>query len=101
MEYELAGQPGTPTALGQVLPEWSPPQPAIQHLWADAQLMSDMSTRLGGGGATGSVWSGGGCGTWSDGFGMERNGWRVAYQTRMSSFTWFPRDEVSFVPGDR
>ena len=29
--------------------------------------VSDVSTRLGGDGATGSVWLGGGCGTWGDG----------------------------------
>ena len=62
--------------------------------------VSDMSTRLGGGGTTGSIWSGGGCTTWGDGFRLGMKGMVGSTPNQDILFYLVPWDEASFVPGD-
>ena len=106
-------------ALGQVLPEWSIPaacDPALVGkcavdlgasavIKAPADLLTsggvtDMPTRLGGGGATGSVRLGGGCGTWGDGIWLGAKWMAGSTPNQDILFYLVPRNEASFVPGD-
>ena len=62
--------------------------------------VSDMSARLGGGGATGSVWLGGGGGACGDGVRLGAK--RMAGCTPNQDVLLYlvPRNEASLVPGD-
>ena len=55
---------------------------------------------LGGGGATGSVRTGGGCGTGGDGVWLGAKWMAGSTPNQDILFYLVPRDEVSFVPGD-
>ena len=57
--------------------------------------VSDMSTRLGGGGTTGSIWLGGGCATWGDGFRLGTKGMVGSTPNQDILFYLVPWDEAS------